>query len=187
MPKFRGISCTAIAGLITVAAAASAGAQITFGVGAGSASPTGNLSNAYTTGYNVLADLGVRAPAFPLGFRLDGMFDQMPVKAATGFTGNTQIFSLTANAVLTPVGDHIVTPYLIGGGGYYNDHYHVAISGTTAVAGGSTTDNNFGLNGGVGVKFGVSSLGLFLEARYHYVFDGPGHYSFVPLTAGIVF
>jgi opacity protein-like surface antigen len=169
------------------ALATPAHAQLAFGLGGGATFPVGSLDNAYNTGYNALATLAVRVPAFPLGFRLDGMFDQLPVKASTGFTGNTQIYSLTGNAVLMLPGAHIVSPYLIGGVGYYNDHYKIDVSGSSVGAGGSTSDNNFGVNGGAGLKFGVSTFSVFGEIRYHYVFNGDAHYQIVPLTVGVMY
>ncbi len=186
MSRLR-LSAAFLAGALATAAATPARAQLAFGLGGGAAIPVGSLDNSYNVGYNALATLGVRVPAFPLGFRADAMFDQMPLKASTGFSGNTQIYSLTGNAVLMVPGPHIVSPYLIGGAGYYNDHYRVVVSGGSVAAGGSTTNNNFGVNGGAGIKLGVSTFSVFAEARYHYVFNGGAHYQFVPVTVGVMF
>lgn len=183
----RRLSIALVAGLMVTAVAPVARAQVTLGLGGGPTLPTGNLSNVYGTGFNGLINLGLRAPAFPLGFRADALFDQLPVKSATGFSGNTQIYSLSANAILTTTGIPIVAPYLIGGVGYYNDHYHVNLSGTTVVAGGSTNANDLGINGGGGFRFGIATLSLFAEVRYHYVFNGPNHIQFVPITIGVMF
>jgi hypothetical protein len=173
--------------LLALALASPARAQVTFGLGGGPAIPAGNLSNAYTTGFDALINLGVRVPTFPLGFRADGMFDQFPGKSAVGVTGNSQLYSVSANAVLTTTGTPIIAPYLIGGVGYYNDHYRIEVSGASVAAGGSTSDNSMGINGGGGLRFGIGSLSVFAEARYHYVFSGPHHIELVPITFGVMF
>lgn len=183
----RRLSIALAASLMVATLAPAARAQVTLGLGGGPTFPTGSLSNAYGTGFNGMINLGLGVPAFPLGFRANGLFDQLPVKSATGFSGHTQIYSVSANAILTTTGIPIVAPYLIGGVGYYNNHYSVNLSGTTVVAGGSTTANNLGINGGGGFRFGVATLSLFAEVRYHYVFNGSSHYQFVPITVGVMF
>jgi len=181
----RPLVVGAVVPLAILAIATPVRAQITFGLGGGPAIPTGNLSNAYNTGFDALLNLGVRVPAFPLGFRADGMFDQFPGKSSLGVPGNSQIYSLTANGVLTLTGTPIVAPYLIGGFGYYNDHYRVVVSGASVAAGGSTSNNNTGINGGGGIRLGIASFGLFGEIRYHYVFNGPHPIELIPITFGV--
>lgn len=162
-------------------------AQITLGLGGGATIPVGDLSSAYSTGWNALANLGVHFGATPLGVRGDLMFNQLPIKSGLGTSGNTQIWTANANLVLSAPGR--VSPYLIGGVGYYNDHYRVAIGGTTVVATGSTTSNDLGINGGGGLNFKLpgTGIGLFAEVRYHYVFVGSSHVTFLPITAGVTF
>lgn len=173
------------AALLTTVISSNARAQITLGLGGGPAIPTGDLSNAYSTGFNALLNVGIRVPEFPLGFRADGMFDQFPGKSSLGVTGNSQIYSLSANAVLTTTGIPIVAPYLIGGFGYYNDHYRIFVSGTSVATGGSTSNNSTGINGGGGIRVGIASLSLFGEIRYHYVFSGSHPLELVPITFGV--
>lgn len=163
---------------------------MTLGLGGGASFPVSDLKNTVTTGYNVLAQLGIGVPSLPIGFRLDGMFNQMNHQADVA-TGNLQLWTVNANVVwnITPLstGGAGITPYLIGGAGYYNDHYHVTVEGTGIGAGGSTRQNNFGLNGGGGIRAGLASLSVFVEARFHYIFLSGTHAEFVPITAGIIF
>ena len=190
MSMRRIFQATGLVVAFSVLPASRAHAQLTLGVGGGASFPVGDLRNAVTTGYNVLAQFGVSVPSFPLGLRIDGMFNQMNHQSGIP-TGNLQLWTVNANAVynISPFSSAGggVTPYLIGGVGYYNDSYHVSVSGSTIGAGGNTHANNFGLNGGVGVKAGVSSLAVFIEGRFHYIFTSPGHAEFIPITAGIIF
>jgi len=163
-------------------------AQLTFSLGGGATFPVSDLSNAYSTGYNVLASLGIGMPAWPVNLRFDGMFNQMSAKSGVP-VGNLQMWTLNADLVynIVPIHSGGITPYLVAGAGYYNDSYHIGVSGTSVGAGGNTHANNFGLNGGIGVRAGVSTLSVFLESRFHYVFVSGGHLEFIPVTAGITF
>ena len=164
-----------------------ANAQVGLGVGGGITIPAGSLSDVNKNGYNVLADLSFRAPEFPLGFRIDGMFNSLPTKVTDART--LQVWTVNANLVanLTSVPHAPVTPYLIAGIGWYNDRYRLRTSGTTIVGSGSTSDNNFGINGGVGLRIALGKSSLFGEARYHYVFTPGQRMEMIPITIGINF
>jgi hypothetical protein len=160
--------------------------QLTLSLGGGGTWPLSNLSNAYTTGYNVLASLGIGLPTWPVGIRVDGMFNQMKSQPGVD-AGTLQMWTLNADLVynIVPMKVSVITPYLVAGAGYYNDAYHIGASGTSIGAGGNTHDNNFGLNGGVGLRLGGPALSIFVESRFHYIFLSSGHLEFIPLTAGI--
>jgi Outer membrane protein beta-barrel domain len=190
MSMRRVLQAGALAAAFAAVPASRAGAQVTLGVGGGASFPIGDLKNTVTTGYNVLAQLGVGLPSLPIGLRVDGMFNQMNHQSDVP-TGNLQLWTVNANAVynITPLSaaGAGITPYLIGGVGYYNDSYHVTVAGSSVGAGGNTRANNFGLNGGGGIRAGLASLSVFAEARFHYIFTSGGHAEFVPITAGIIF
>ena len=158
-------------------------AQLTFSFGGGASFPASNVSNSYNTGYNVLASLGIGTSS-PVNLRVDGMFNQMTHQSAAP-VGNLQIWTLNADLVYKISHNGGITPYLIGGAGYYNTSYHVTVSGSDISAGGNTSANNFGLNGGVGLRIGGSGLAAFVEGRYHYIFTGGHDIGFVPLTFGV--
>jgi hypothetical protein len=63
----------------------------------------------------------------------------------------------------------------------------VFVGDNGASSSGNTHANDFGLNGGGGIKVGFGPIGIFAEARYHYIFDGSHNYEMVPITAGIRF
>lgn len=190
MSTRRTLQAAALAAAFTALPTSRAQAQLTLGVGGGVSFPLSDLRTVVSPGYNVLAQLGLGLPSLPIGLRVDGMFNQMNHKSGIA-AGNLQLWTVNANVVynIAPLssGGAGITPYLIGGVGYYNDSYHINVSGTSVGAGGNTHANNVGLNGGGGIKAGVSSLSVFVEARFHYIFTSPGHTEFVPITAGIIF
>jgi len=137
-----------------------------FSLAAGASFPTSTFGDSYGTGYNLLGAIGFRPINMPIGFQLDGMYQQFD--GSNGGPSN-RVLSLTGNAVLGPS----VGPYVIGGLGLY---------GTTPERGNS--DNDVGFNVGVGYRFELTGFSAFLEARYHYIKESV---TFVPLTFGVTF
>lgn len=193
MSTSRTLQAAALAVACVAVPASRAGAQLTLGIGGGASIPVGALSNSNVTGYNALVQLGVGLTSWPVSLRVDGMFNQMNHKAGVP-VGNLQLWTANANLVwnvvpLSGPGRAGIVPYVIAGAGYYNRSYHVSLGGGGSVgAGGNTHANDFGVNGGGGIKAGLASLSVFAEARYHYVFLGSGnHFQFVPITVGVIF
>jgi hypothetical protein len=184
----RTLQAAALAAVCVSLPATRAHAQLTFSLGGGASFPVSSLSNAYSTGYNVLASLGIGMPSWPVGLRIDGMFNQMDHASGVP-VGNLQLWTVNADLVYNIVPMHMagITPYLIAGAGYYNDSYGISASGSSIGAGGNTHANDFGLNGGVGLRAGRPSLSVFAEARFHYIFVSSNHLEFIPLTFGVTF
>jgi hypothetical protein len=159
------------AALVLMGAASLAGAQTNthFSIGAGASFPTGRFGDAYKTGYHVLGAIDFDRPGSPLGFRLDGMFNEF--EHETFNNAAIQIYGLTGNAVVKAAGTS--GPYLIGGIGVY---------GTKPEGGDSESDVGFNIGGGL--RFELSGFTAFLEARFHQVRD---NLRFVPLTFGLTF
>src|SRR3954464_3256763 len=67
----------AVAAFALMAPIAMAQAQFKFGVAAGATLPSGDLSDLNETGYHLMATAGVHPPLSPVGFRVDGMFNQL--------------------------------------------------------------------------------------------------------------
>lgn len=182
----RSLQGAAVAAMCVGVPISAAHAQLTFSAGGGATWPLSNLGNSYKTGYNVLASLGVGMPDWPVNLRFDGMFNQM--QSAPGVSAGTlQMWTLNANVVWNIIAGKGVTPYLIGGVGYYNDSYNVSLNGSSFSGGGNIHNNAFGINGGAGFRFGISTLSLFVESRYHYAFQSAFNPQFIPLTVGITF
>lgn len=177
------------------AAAQLVGRPFRFGVQGGASIPTGDLSNASKTGWNagVLLDIGL--PLVPIGFRLDGSWNQFGKKSTVDGDIKNRIIDGTANVTYT-FGPALPTKfYLIGGVGIYNlkttiDNAPILTStgagfGSTASVSGSET--KFGVNGGAGVRFQLTGFSTFIEGRFHSVFTSGSHANFIPVTVGITF
>lgn len=149
-------------------------------IAGGLAAPVGNLGNAADIGYNVAAGLNFGAPIVPIGLRLEGAYNGFNFK--NNSNGSDRIANATANLVfnLSRLPD---SPYLIGGLGYYHEQF-------TDPAGFDASRNAAGINGGAGLRFPLSGLSTFVEARYHLMFsssEGGSTTQFIPITFGISF
>jgi hypothetical protein len=167
----------AVAGLALSLPVATAQAQMPFdfGIMAGATLPTGDLGDAFDTGFNVGATLGFAPALMPVGMRIDGVYHSMGA-VATG-ADDLSLISATLNAVLRiPTGAMVgVGPYAIGGLGLYS-----------ADAGGDR-ENEFGWNIGAGLRFDLAGFSTFGEVRYNSFSMGDETFSFVPITFGIMF
>ena len=173
-------SAIALASVLTPAIAA-AQASTSFGVAAGASVPVGNFSDAVSTGYHAMATLNVSAPLAPVGFRIDGMFNEFNLKG--GGSDKDRVFAVTGNVLLNTGSAIVASPYLIGGGGWY----HNSLSFNDPLFGnGSSTDNQFGFNVGAGVRIPLTGFSAFIEARYHKMLGNSG-VQFIPITFGINF
>jgi opacity protein-like surface antigen len=177
-----------------------------FGVMGGLTVPVALLSEASSAGWNLGALVNVGAPESPLSFRVDAQWHQLgggggvigcSFAPGGGFCPepvDVRIIDGTANVVYTVGSDSPTNIYLIAGAGVYGER---AISPANGSRGNAT---KFGLNAGLGVRFNLSSsLGGFVEARYHNVLHGSdvGDYAkrsttvkslqFIPISAGITF
>lgn len=172
----RTLALAILAAAIAIPAqSASAQLPISFGIAAGATFPSGDLGDAAKTGYHVLATIDAHAPLMPVGFRADGMFNELDLELGSG---KSRVWSGTANVVLNAGG---LGPYLIGGLGVY----HTTLSGGGLLT--SDSETKFGLNGGVGIRIPLTGFSAFAEARYHRLLDTDGSVALVPLTFGVTF
>ncbi|MDQ4080509.1 MAG: outer membrane beta-barrel protein, partial [Gemmatimonadota bacterium] len=94
---------------------------------------------------------------------------------------NLRVINGALNAIVG-MGGIGVKPYLTGGVGFYNQKI-----------GDLDAENDFGLNGGVGLEFSLTGMSTFLEVRYVKIFvgDDEGGDDFsaaiIPITFGILF
>ena len=153
-------------------------------IAGGLSAPVGNLGNAADIGYNVAVGLNFGAPVAPIGLRLEGAYNGFNFKSSGNGSnnGSDRIGNATANLVfnLSRLPD---SPYLIGGLGYYHEQF-------TDRFGGDASRNAAGVNGGAGLRFPLSGLSTFVEARYHLMFSstqGAPTTQFIPITFGISF
>ncbi len=155
-------------------------AQSSFLVAGGINAPVGTLGDIADLGYNVAVGLAIGGPIVPVGLRFEGGYNGLGLK---GGGGDVRIITGTANAVFN-VGPQSDAPYLIGGLGVYNR------SVSTNATGYGSSRTAIGINGGGGLRFPLTGLATFFEARYHIMLgnssDGT-NYQFIPITFGIVF
>jgi hypothetical protein len=183
----------ALCGLAAMAAPLYVGAQsgtttspaVGFGIIGGATFPVGDYNDVAPAGFHIggFADFGRRIG--PLGLRADvlyhGFGDKNLVTTGSGTTEVTisnkySMITGTLNAVFgIPLEESAVRPYLTGGvGGYYvRNSPKCAGAGCGSLL--STDEENttkFGVNGGVGIEFGLGGAAAFLESRIHHVFEG---------------
>ena len=174
---------TLAASLLLVGASA-ADAQfaspIRFNVNAGVALPVGNFSDvnggAAQTGFQIGAGLELHAPLMPVGLRFDGAYDRMGIE---GFDANWSIWSLTANAVLSPMASPL---YFIGGIGYYSTD----ITGND-VLGNPSAQSDVGFNLGAGLSLPLTGFSTFIEARWNNINTEGDNVQYIPIVFGIRF
>jgi hypothetical protein len=175
----RKIFAAALAGVALISFEARgqiAPKSVQFGVAAGAAIPTSDLSNGFDTGFNATAILGFQPTLIPLGVRIDGAYNQF---ARKGGGANAHFTSVTGNLVYKFPSTSL-SPYLIGGAGWYNTAFSVTGLGTGS-------ENDFGWNVGGGVTMPLSGFEAFLEARYNQVQVTNGSVKFIPITFGVMF
>jgi len=187
----RSLIAAAVA-VACICTASTASAQsvspIRFGVAGGLSIPQGDDADFIGTGYNITGVLGFQAPMVPVGLRFDLGYNGFGEKDDSGVKLN--VLSGTVNGIFNMGMAPMVSPYLIGGVGFYR-----AKADFDGVDGEDEPDatTDLGLNGGIGVRFGLSGFSTFAEARYHYVFskdediEGDENSSFIPITFGIMF
>jgi opacity protein-like surface antigen len=173
-----------VAASLLLVGASTAGAQlaspIRFNVNAGAALPVGNFSDASggaaQTGFRVGVGLELHAPLMPIGVRFDGAYDRMGIEGADA---NWSIWSVTANAVLSPA----VSPlYFIGGVGFYSTD----ITGSDVVFN-QNAQTDFGFNLGAGLQLPLTGFSTFIEARWHNINNEGDNIQYVPIVFGIRF
>lgn len=155
------------------------------GIGGGATIPVGKLGDAQNTGYSALVSLALGSPDFPIGVRIDGIYNNLTHPTTTPVAGAPTPGDLrVAGALLDLVYAFPGTyakPYLLAGAGWY---------GSKVDTTGAKAQNNIGFNGGLGITFGFGPAAAFLEARYHSVsrtVAKGGVFQFVPITFGLMF
>jgi hypothetical protein len=180
---------TSVVMFLSVVAACPIGAQKTYalGVGGGPAMPVGrHLSDAQKAGYDAAVMLAIGVADLPIGFRLDGVFNQFSRRDGqapqNGGAGAYAFRAMGAivNLVYTFPGTS-AKPYVIAGAGLYS---------TKTIFAGSKAESDWGYNAGVGATFGIGPFATFIESRYHSIsraVDKGGVIQFVPVTVGLLF
>jgi hypothetical protein len=170
--------------LLTAPALQAQGAE--FALGGGVGVPLDEFDESNKIGWHGLAAVSFVPNGWPVGIQIDGQYQQYKLDASESLknrfligTGNL-VFKFKTSEEST------FRPYLIGGGGVYN----VKATGTDDLGGVVDTDNSitdFGINVGAGFDFKAGGAGLFIEGRFHNVFNDGPNAKFIPITLGIRF
>lgn len=180
----KGVAALALGMLVGASTLQAQGVE--FSLGGGATVPLSTYGDFAKTGYHGLVGISFAPSSFPLGIQFDGMYDRLKLEAPSDRT--SQIIQGTANLIykFKTSEESKFRPYLIGGVGIYN---FKVVSGTDVAGPGAgnigNTNTDFGLNGGAGFDFKAGSVGLFLEGRFHDVFNSGANTKFIPITLGI--
>lgn len=157
--------------------------QVEFSLGGGVGVPTGDFDDAFKVGWHGLAAASYTLPNAPFAFQVEGAFSRFNDEAAAVNSKDNIVYGTGNVRYQIQVSQASFLPYLIGGGGVYN----VDPTGRDAARLDSRTE--LGLNVGAGVTVDAGRVNLFVESRFHNVFDGMGtsDLQFNNITAGLRF
>jgi opacity protein-like surface antigen len=181
----RVVSLFAVLAMPVVMGASAAEAQspIRFGLAGGLSMPQSDLGDWFESGFHGQVMLGFGMMALPVKLRADLSYHSLGIEGDGGLLFDSdddlRVIGGALNGIVGMAGIG-VKPYLTAGVGFYNTKI-----------GESDAENDFGLNGGVGLEFGLTGMSAFLEVRYVKIFvdDEGGNLSsaLVPITFGIMF
>jgi opacity protein-like surface antigen len=169
--------------VVMSASVAEAQSPIRFGIGGGLSMPSDDLGDFFENGFHGQFMLGFGMMALPVKLRADVTYHSMGLEGEGGIgfddDDNLRVISGALNAIVG-MGGIGVKPYLTGGLGFYNQKI-----------GDFDAENDFGLNGGVGLEFGLTGMSSFLEVRYVKIFVGDDDgedlgSAIIPITFGIL-
>lgn len=197
-------ACAALAGLVVLSSPAFAQVgtrmeeqhMVRIGFGGGVTVPVSDARDAFKDGVNgtgfVLVHLTQGLPALRFAFS----YDRFKLKPVSGVTpaagedeaGHSQILGGTAGIKLHLIPGP-VRPFVMAGLGAFNVRQLVnAASGST-----TTSQTNFGVDGGAGVEIKIGRIAAFAEGRVQNVYTKSGglvnknSIQSIPVTFGLLF
>ena len=182
----RLLALTALALGLAAPVAAHAQSPFRLGLSIGPSFTAGDMGDTQEWGYHIGGSISGRPMLSPIGLRGEVMYHAFTGKEVDAPLGTFEYDDasvlagiLNVEAGMSGVG---LRPYFVGGVGYYNFD-----------PGAGDSEGKFGLNGGVGISFGLAGFSAFAEARYHRIFvdeDADGNtpdISFIPVSFGVRF
>ena len=164
--------------------------------GLGFSAPVNPLAAQLDAGWNLAGGIGVTNQY--VGILLDGMFSDFGINHAaliqTGVPrGDRKYWAVTVDPIIHVNERGPVDFYITGGGGIYSQvtEYRFERGGFISSRNDLLASYSIykpGVDGGAGFAFnlGYSPVKIFVEARFHHMFNGP-EASFIPVTLGIRF
>ena len=180
-----------------------AGGRFYWGLGGGGAIPGDNLDNGFDTGFNATLLTGWQAYGSPWGVRLDATYNQLSGGTFSGveFDDASVISGMLDATFDVPWGAAARSGiYLLGGVGIHRiggfdlddedvddllDRNNDGEPDEPEIITESSTD--FGVNAGLGFRFGVGGANLFLEGRWVNVFTEVNDTRMFPIVLGLTF
>lgn len=154
----------------------------TISLGAGIGLPLGRFDDGFKLGWQGFAAASYTLAESPVAFQVEGAFSRFNDDQAAADLKQNLLYG-TGDVVfhIRLPGVRTVLPYLIGGGGVY----YVDPAGPDGA--GLESRTQLGINVGAGLEFDVGRMKVFLESRFHDVFDGLGSedLQFNNVTGGI--
>lgn len=175
----------------TVAASAMVPKPFQIGFGGGVSVPVSDAKNALKNGWHGTGILRLNMPGLPLDLR--GAFSYSHFKldpASAGYDGTGRLLSGLANVTYTLPFPGPLKPYITAGLGAFNLKANPDSSGVSS----PDSKTNFGIDGGVGVQFGLMGLHGFIEGKLQNIYTDQGFNSavtkdintqIIPVTFGI--
>ena len=171
----------ALALLLFIPVGLSAQERITIGFGGGATIPAATTADNFTTGWNVLLNAQYTRARTPFGGEMSFAYHEMDLKG--GAFGKSKILALTTSLLVSfptdPRSKSALRVTFAGGvGGYF---HQLELNGS------QDTGYPFGVNGGAGIDLYMNkkrTAALFLDARYHHIFDSKD-VDMIPITFGL--
>jgi hypothetical protein len=148
---------------------------VMFGAGGGVSIPVGDFGKGFDTGFHLQGSMAFAPVMLPFGVRAD-LFYQRVTESGPGHDDHALTHLAGILNAIFPLGGFGVRPYASAGVGVYNARGEHDVEST-----------DLGLNGGLGVQFGLGGLNAFLEGKFHHVMTSGTATQFVPITIGIMF
>ena len=175
------------------------GGDFYWGLAGGGALPGENFENAFDAGFNASLLTGWRAYGSPWGVRLDAAYNQLSGGNVGGVEiDDASVISGMLDATFdVPWGAAARSGvYLLGGLGIHriggfdidDEDFDFNNDGNPDEPEFITqTSTDFGVNAGLGFRFGFGGASLFLEGRWVNVFTDVNDTRYYPITLGITF
>jgi len=182
--KRIAIAVLAAAGF-TMAGAASAAAQgTTLGIGVGITNPMSDWKDKTNgfgdkMGFHFGVGAGLALGTAPVRLRVEGTWTQ--VSHQTGIDGKTRMLGGMVSLVYPFATAGSIKPYILGGIGFYSTKVTVPSSAI------DTSKTSVGFGGGAGIRFPMSSMSVFVEARYLTLKAFDLTLAQLPITVGVSF
>jgi hypothetical protein len=154
---------------------------VSFGILGGATMPLGSWGDFYDTGWHAGALLGFTPASLPIGIRVEGVYHYMGGKDNYATGGNWSMINANVNGVFNiAMTGSPIQPYIIGGVGLYNWK-----EGASDEFDETDRQNDFGVNIGGGIRFMLSGLNAFVEARWHNIMVENDAAHMLPISVGI--